>query len=74
MPVDFLGIEIRVGDTIVYPVRKGAKLWLKKLQITSVTPERASGYNARGWPVHLKNLRNVVVVPERQPTQGDSDG
>jgi hypothetical protein len=66
-PVDFLGREIKTNDTIVYPLRKGASLWLKKLRITSVTPERASGYNTSGRLVHVKNFKNVVVVPEPQP-------
>jgi hypothetical protein len=67
VPVDFLGTEIKAGDTIVYPVRHGAILWLKKLRIASVTPERASGYNTSGRLVHVKNFKNVVVVPEPQP-------
>jgi hypothetical protein len=28
MIVDFLGREIRVGDTVVYPCRSGSTMWL----------------------------------------------
>ena len=32
-PVDFLDQNIQVGDTIVYPNRKGSSLWMNKAKV-----------------------------------------
>jgi len=33
---DFLGRTIEVGDTIVYPVRRGSSMWLSKGEVEFV--------------------------------------
>jgi hypothetical protein len=63
--VDFLGHAITVGSTILYPVRRGAKMWLTKLRIQQITPGEeptVSGYSDTGRRVHVRNLQNSVVV------------
>lgn len=63
---DFLGNPINSGDTIIYAVRRGSKLWLKRLIIQAVRDSlsgtRISGVNDAGRPVSIKNLENTVVV------------
>ena len=38
-PTDFLGREIRRGDLIVYPWRRGSRMGMNKLRVAEVTPE-----------------------------------
>jgi hypothetical protein len=60
-PTDFLGREIKAGDTIVYPVRRGSSMWLNKLTVTQAQPDSLTGLNPDGRWVTVKNLKNVVV-------------
>jgi hypothetical protein len=64
---DFLGREIKAGDTIAYPVRRGSSMWMNKLRITQVTPTAVTGLNAEGRWVTVRNLKNAVVVTELLP-------
>ena len=68
-PTDFLGREIRPGDLIVYPWRKGSQMGLRKITAMQVTPQYVSGYSSFGNPVRVRNLKNVVVVerPQTEP-------
>lgn len=62
---DFLGREIRAGDMVVYPVRRGSSMWLKKLRIQQVEADpkpRISGYNDLGRLVTIFNVDSCVVV------------
>ncbi len=59
---DFMGREIKAGDTIVYPVRRGSRMWLNKLNVTMVEGEALKGYSPEGRLTTIKNLKNVVVV------------
>jgi expansin (peptidoglycan-binding protein) len=66
-PLDFLGREIKIGDTIAYPVRRGSSMWLNKLRVTQVLPVSVKGLNADGRWITVHNLNNVVVdVASRQ--------
>jgi len=67
-PTDFQGREIRPGDLIVYPWRRGSAMGLNKLNVQMVTPEAISGYSNSGRPVKITNLKNVVVVEHPQTT------
>jgi hypothetical protein len=63
---DFLGNPIQVRDTIVYPVRRGSAMWMKKLTVDAVRDTtngvRISGRNEAGNPVSIQNVQNCVVV------------
>jgi len=61
-PRDFLGREIRPGDLIVYPWRRGSAMGLNKMSVQQVTPDSVGGYSNTGRPVKLTNLANIVVV------------
>jgi len=61
-PRDFLGREIRPGDLIVYPWRRGSAMGLNKMSVQQVTPDSVGGYSNKGRPVKLTNLNNIVVV------------
>lgn len=66
---DYLGREIKVGCTVVYPVRRGAAMWLKKSKVSQIVeigeefnlvvydPEAAVQRGHR-----VKNLHTCVVV------------
>ena len=65
-PTDFLGREIRRGDVIVYPWRRGSRMGLSKLCVEEVTQESVGGHSNLGRRVTIRNLKNVVVVERRQ--------
>jgi hypothetical protein len=67
---DFMGRTIVAGQVVVYPVRRGSKMWLNKLTVTQVFDDSITGYNALGHTLHIKNVQNVVIVtnnPANQP-------
>ena len=72
-PTDFLGREIRPGDLIVYPWRRGSAMGLNKMNVMQVTPDSIGGYSNLGRPVKITNLKNVVVVerPQSEPETSD---
>ena len=71
--IDFLGREIKAGDTVVYPVRRGSSMWLNKLTLAHADADGACGYNNAGHRVFIKNLKNVVVVSPADPAAGPSN-
>jgi hypothetical protein len=64
MPKDIMDREIEAGHVIVYPVRKGSQMWLKKLEVSRVDELKRTlhGMNTMGVPVTIKNLNTVAVV------------
>lgn len=65
MVTDYAGHEIKAGQTIVYPVRRGSAMWLSEIKVTLVNPGTAptvSGFNSEGRRVTVKNLLNVVII------------
>jgi len=69
---DFLGNLITVTDVIVYPVRRGSAMWMKKLVVDAVRDTtngvRVSGRNQAGNPVSIQNIENCVVVTACLPS------
>ena len=65
---DFLGHPIEVGHTVVYPVRRGSKMWMQKASVTEVVqhdrtqPPLLVCLNPTGRKVTIQNLDNCVVV------------
>jgi hypothetical protein len=62
---DFIGREIKVGDTVIYPVRRGSKMWMQKIKVTQLVPGTTptlGGFNGEGRKITLHNLENVTVV------------
>lgn len=64
MPKDIMGREIEAGHVIVYPVRKGSQMWLKRLEVSRVDEVNRTlhGQNSMGVPITIKNLNTVAVV------------
>lgn len=64
---DFTKREIKVGDKIAYPVRQGSRMWLKDLVVRQIAtgPDGpfVAGTNTKGRRVSVKNLENVVIIP-----------
>ncbi len=61
-PEDFLGDEIAVGDIVVYPVRKGSRMWLVKGTVVDTTPDSIKVDVEGRKPAWVKVLSRVVVV------------
>jgi hypothetical protein len=59
---DFLGREIKAGDLVVYPVRRGSSMWMSRMTVLSTEGGKLAGNNPEGRRVALTNLDNVVVV------------
>lgn len=68
--VDYLGQEIKVGDTVCYPMRRGSNMWMNKRIVSQVNklldgsfeiavydPEGAAQRRTR-----VRNLHSVIVV------------
>ena len=70
---DFVDREIKAGNTIAYPVRRGSKMWLNKLTVQQVCEgpkgPQVSGVNSKGRRVAVTNLGNVVVVQSPMPLE-----
>ena len=64
MPNDFLNQEIKAGDTVVYPSRQGARMWLSTLRVTQADDTGLTGYSKTGRRLHIKNIQNCVVIHE----------
>jgi hypothetical protein len=62
-PTDFLGREIKPGDLLVYPVRRGSAMWLNRLSVTQALQGSVTGFSPEGRRITIKNLDNSVVVP-----------
>lgn len=70
-PKDYTGRVIRVGSTIVYPVRAGAKMWLQHMAVSHIDIIRAQvpvfkifGTNSDGKYVKFEHPLRCVVVKE----------
>jgi len=61
-PIDFLGRVIQAGDTLVYPVRRGSKMWLNRIRVTKSEIDIILGDSPEGRSVRLSNLKNTVVI------------
>ena len=61
---DIMGRVIEAGHVVVYPVRKGSQMWLKKLEVSRVNEltKTLHGVNTMGVPITIKNLNTVAVV------------
>jgi len=64
MPRDFLGKTIEIEDVIVYPVRRGSDMRLKRLLVKRLNPARGTvtGLNADGRTVTLSKPERSVIV------------
>ena len=61
---DFLGKDIKVGDTVCYPVRRGSKMEMKKIVVQTIvdTPKGIciTSTSNKGRPINIYNLQNCV--------------
>jgi hypothetical protein len=58
---DFLGREIKAGDTVCYPVRRGSDMRLTTMKIDYIEDNVLTGCKA-GRRFHVRNLNNCIVV------------
>ncbi len=61
---DCVGREIKAGCSILYPVRRGSRMWMSRMQVQRVIPSArpyVSGFNSDGRRVNVRNLNMVVV-------------
>lgn len=72
MPVDVTGREIKVGDRVAYPVRKGSVMWLCTARVESIAKRGQDGHllyarNPEGRSVRIVALERTVILPEGTP-------
>ena len=58
LKVDAFGTAICVDNLIAYAVRRGPKMWLKRLKVTEVTIEYVRGYD----PDDVRMRYNVLTI------------
>jgi hypothetical protein len=63
---DFVGRPIAVGCRVVYPKRRGSKMWLSILRVKNILRNgdvvTLTGYDHRGQHTRTKNINNCIVV------------
>ncbi|MHB9044474.1 MAG: hypothetical protein ACYC35_00915 [Pirellulales bacterium] len=65
---DCVGREIKAGCAILYPVRRGSRMWMSRMKVQQIVPADekkqpyVSGFNNDGRRVNVHNLDMVVVV------------
>lgn len=59
---DFLGREIKVGQQLVYPVRRGSSMWLTKITVTDLGDDTVHGVNDNGRRITLSRPERSVIV------------
>lgn len=65
---DFLGRSIAVDDTLIYPVRRGSRMWLNRIVVSKVESDTIHGSSPNGRRVKLTNLNNTIVVRPGEKT------
>lgn len=69
-PIDFLGCPICEGDTVVYPVRRGADMYLRRMKIITIVTIltvnnpvfKLMGTNDDGRQVTVEKAERTIVV------------
>jgi hypothetical protein len=59
---DFLGQDITVGRTVVYPGRQGSRMWMNRATVTELLPNGIKVERIDGGLRVLKCLNRVVVI------------
>lgn len=73
--IDYTGRRVRVGMTVVYPARRGSKMWLESIRITAIE-ERSTGPILVGYKpdrpdkrrTTVRNLTNLVIIEDLDAT------
>lgn len=60
---DFLGREIKVGDVLVYPVRRRSAMWLTKITVTDLGNDTVHGTNDNGRRITLSKPNRSIIAP-----------
>lgn len=59
---DFRRQEIRVGQMLVYPVRRGSLMWLSEISVTDLGDGTVSGINSKGRRITLSRPNRSIIV------------
>lgn len=65
-PKDFRGVDIEIGDTIVYPGRHSSSLWLNEMVVTDIVPS----VDSYGKPSTRIVGRRIDRFPSYLPNPG----
>lgn len=59
---DFLGRELKVGDTIAYPMRQGSRMWMQSGTIRSIHPDCVKITRPNGKKTAIRATSRIVLV------------
>lgn len=59
---DFLGQTIKVGDVLVYPVRRRSDMWLQKAQVLGFDQGQIKAMREDTVRVTLKHPETTIIV------------
>ena len=65
---DYVDREIKIGCNILYAVRRGSEMWLKRMRVQQVIADDGrgnsllKGFTPDGRRVTVHNLKTVVVI------------
>ena len=60
--VDCVGREIKVGCSVIYPVRRGSWMGLRRMRVQQVSAGAISGHAPDGRHTRVKRLDTAVVI------------
>ena len=65
-PTDFLGVPIKPGNRVAYPMRRGSRMWLTTMRIEGIEEVSGKfilfGFGPSGRRTRTKNTQNCVVI------------
>ena len=62
-PIDFFGLLIEKGDMVVYPVRKGSRMWMVSGLVDELGEGRIKVDVSGRKPAWVTALDRVVIIP-----------
>jgi hypothetical protein len=62
--LDYMCREIKVGDTIVYPIRRSSLLYMQRMDVRTINEDhvKVSGNNPNGRLVTIEHPERCVIV------------
>ncbi len=61
---DYLGQRIKVGNTLVYPVRRRSSMWLSTMTVTDLGHSVLHGTNHKGRRIKLSKPDRCVIIKD----------
>jgi hypothetical protein len=68
---DLFGRGFSVGDTIVYPLRQGSRMWMESAEVIDVKTASLGIKKDNGNKTTIRNFSSCIIAPEGWTQQDD---